>query len=164
MMILHMEINIIIDERLEDCPDESWFHSIIEQVLTALEISNAELGLVISTQDKIQELNKLYRGKDRPTDVLSFHMLSSETKKEESDITPFLTPPDGMVHLGEVVISYPQAVLQAEERKHSVEKELIILVIHGILHLLGYDDEEDEKRQVMQDKENEILKSITERT
>ena len=162
MMNLHMEINIIIDERLEGCPEESWFHSITERVLTLLNISNAELGLVISTQERIQELNKLYRGKDRPTDVLSFYMLSSEKQEEESDITSFITPPDGMLHLGEVVISYPQAVLQAEERKHSVEKELTILVIHGILHLLGYDEEEDEKRQAMQDKETEILSSITE--
>jgi len=154
-----MEINVLIDEGLEDYLKEDWLQRIAEQVLMAQNVSsNAELGLVITSQERVQQLNKSYLGRDEPTDVLAFYMLP--TGETGADLSPFVTPPDGMLHLGEVIISYPQAVIQAEEHQHSVRKEIAILVIHGVLHLLGYEDANPELKRQMTDREVEILTSI----
>ncbi|MDD5510017.1 MAG: rRNA maturation RNase YbeY [Dehalococcoidales bacterium] len=151
-MITDMEIDILVDEGLAGCPDALWLKEVAGRVLTAQGIdSQAELGLFITSQERIRELNRSYLGKDRPTDVIAFHMLSGG---EESN---FVLPPDGVLHLGEVVISYPQAVIQAEQQGHSIMKEVAILIIHGILHLLGYQDEEPELKLRMAGREAEIL-------
>ena len=153
-----MEINVLFDERLEGCLDTIWLKDIAERILTAQGIGNdIEMGLVIASQQKVQELNKLYRGKDAPTDVLSFTMQAEPGDESE---TGFTTPPDGIKHLGEVIISYPQATKQAEEYHHSIKREVVILVIHGILHLLSYDHIEDEPAQQMAARESVILKTI----
>jgi rRNA maturation RNase YbeY len=81
----------------------------------------------------------------------------SPDTSQESELS-FVYPPDGIRHLGEVVISYPQAVKQAQERGHGVAQELTLLIVHGILHLLGYDDELPEMEKQMKARENEILK------
>ena len=78
--------------------------------------------------------------------------------REETE--PFVLPPDGVNHLGEVIISYPQAVIQAAEQGHPPGRETAILVIHGILHLLGYEDETPPLRQQMAAREQEILSRI----
>ncbi len=159
-----MEINIIVDENLEGCPQASWLQSIAEQVLVAEGAdSSAELGLVIVNQSKIQELNLKYLGRDEPTDVIAFPMLPEPpAAPAEKEPPSFVRPPDGVAHLGEVIVSCPQAVIQAEERRHSVEKELAILIIHGILHLLGYDHEDPAPRRRMRAREAEILGGIKE--
>ncbi len=157
-----MVINVLIDEELEGCLAESWLQSVAEQVLIAESVSSAaELSLVIASQEGVQELNRTYRGKDEPTDVLSFSMLPAE-EKPEADSPPFVTPPDGVLHLGEVIVSYPQAVIQAGEQQHSVEKEITILLIHGVLHLLGYEHDKPEPESDMRAREAEILGNIEE--
>jgi len=160
MTIKAMEINILIDKEFEKCFEMGWLESTAEQALISEGVSpDAEMGLVITGQERIRELNRSYLGKDRPTDVLAFAM-SSTGEKLEVDSPPFVTPPDGVLHLGEVIISYPQAVIQAEEHHHSIKRELAILTVHGVLHLLGYDDEQPEPRQRMKARENEILSQI----
>ena len=127
-----MEIDVLIDDAFSDCPEASWLQKVIKQVLMAQGVgADVELSLLVTGQEKVQELNRSYRGIDEPTDVLAFFMT------DEAESSPFITPPDGMRHLGEVIISYPQAVIQAKEHKHSLKKELAILIIHGVLHLLG---------------------------
>ena len=153
-----MEINILFDEGFEGCLDAGWLKDIAEKVITAQGIgSDIEMGLVIASQQRVRHLNKAYRGKDMPTDVLSFAMFA-----ESSDIAEaaFIHPPDGIKHLGEVIISYPQAIIQAEEHRHSIKREVAILVIHGILHLLGYDHIEDEPAQQMAARELAVLETI----
>ena len=155
-----MEINLIIDGEFTGCPDIEWFQHIAAQVLDAQGAGgNAEIGLVITGQEKVQELNRDYRGEDRPTDVLAFYMTAAGGQPE-SESTQFVSPPDGMRHLGEVVISYPQAVTQAQEHRHSINKELTILIIHGVLHLLGYDHENTQQKQEMAAREQIILSKI----
>jgi len=150
-----MEINVLIDDEFEGCPGVPWLQSIVEQVLTAQDIGpESEVGLVITGQERVQELNRRYLGKDAPTDVIAFHMLSAKGEP------PFVLPPDGVTHLGEVIISYPQAVIQAGEHGHSIKKEIAILIIHGVLHLLGYEDEETELGHQMAAKEREIMSYI----
>ena len=158
-IIVSVEINVLIDDRLGECLDAGWLQSVVEQVLIAQDVSSeAEVGLVITSQERVQQLNRNYLGKDAPTDVLAFSMLSAG---EES--SSFVPPPDGVTHLGEVIISYPQAVIQAAEQGHPVKKEIAILIIHGVLHLLGYGDEKPEPKRQMTAKEKEIMSYIESR-
>ena len=160
-----MEINVLIDEGLEGRLDVGWLQSIAGQVLLAEDAGpGAEVGLVITGQEKMRELNLVHLGEDAPTDVLAFPMLDGPgVEEEEGAGAGFVAPPDGLSHLGEVIICHPQAVIQAEERGHSVEKEVATLVVHGILHLLGYDHDEPERQRRMQEREAEILSLIEER-
>ena len=153
-----MEINVLVDEGFERCLEVSWLERVAERVLVAQGIdSRAELGLVIVGQERVRQLNLSYLGKDEPTDVLAFSMLPEPSG---GDLVSFVAPPDGIKHLGEVVISYPQAVIQAEERRHSVEREIAILIIHGVLHLLGYEHDNPELERQMRTREVEILNLI----
>ena len=152
-----MEINILIDEGLEGYLEVGWLRSVAEQVLVIQAVDlGAELGLVITSQERVQQLNQSYLGKDEPTDVLAFSMMPDEGEAGAD----FVMPPDGISHLGEVIISYPQAVIQAEEHRHSIKKEIAILIIHGVLHLLGYEHDKPELEQQMSAREVEILSRI----
>ena len=152
-----MEINVLIDERLEGDLELSWLQSIAQQVLVAQGAgAEVELGLLIATQERVRQLNRDYLGRDEPTDVLAF----SAREEVGTDSPPFVQPPDGVLHLGEVIISYPQAAIQAEEHQHSIKKELAILIIHGVLHLLGYEHDKPELARQMRAREAELLSYI----
>ncbi len=158
-----MEINVSIDEGLEGCIDAGWLQSVAERVLIAQGVSsNVELGLFIAGGERVRQLNRSYRGKDEPTDVLAFSMLPEQSAQgmPGTDFPPFVIPPDGVLHLGEVIISYPQAVTQAEEHQHSIKKEIAILLIHGVLHLLGYEHDEPVLKRRMTAREVEVLNYI----
>ncbi len=162
-----MQINVLIEEDLDGCLEVSWLQSVAEQVLVAQNVdSMAELDLVITDQAKIQQLNLSYLERNEPTDVLAFSMLPEPPAGQETqkDTPPFVVPPDGVTRLGEVIISYPQAVVQAEEHRHSVKKEIAILIIHGVLHLLGYDHDKPEPERQMRTREAKILNSIEEKS
>jgi probable rRNA maturation factor len=150
---MSFDISIQVDEPFIDNIDKALIKKAAEIALeTKKEYDSFELGVVVTDDDNIHRINKEYRGVDEPTDVISFALLEGEDD--------FVMPPDGTLHLGEVVISYPRAVEQAIEQKHSTDRELAWLVIHGVLHLLGYDHETDADRLAMQTIENEILSKI----
>jgi probable rRNA maturation factor len=108
-----------------------------------------EVGLVVTDDETLRDLNRRYLGLDEPTDVLSFgHQPSGQ---------PFVTPPDGVRRLGEVIMSYPTAERQAEEVGHSVEDEAAHLVVHGLLHLLGYDHANPADERRMRAREDALL-------
>lgn len=152
------DVNVIIDVEVDSSITEDWLTNMVHNVVEYMGITMpTEMGLVITDNDKVKELNRDYRGIDEPTDVLAFAM---KYEGMEGAI-PFVVPPDNVEHLGEVIISYPQAVKQAMERGHKVEVELTILVVHGILHLLAYDHEKPEDRQVMEAKEREIIERLS---
>jgi len=131
----------------------AWLRRIARRVLAAEDAGPTELGVVISDDTTVRELNRRYLGVDEPTDVLSFGL------GEEGD-GPFALPPGEAAALGEVIVSYPTAVRQAEEQGHSVEAEVAHLLVHGILHLLGYDHLEAEDERVMREREEEILPDL----
>lgn len=116
----------------------------------------AEISLVIIGEKRIRALNKKYRGIDKITDTLSFgNDATDKTAKNKN--TKFINPPDDILCLGEVFICYSRAVEQAKQKKHSVKKELAILLVHGILHLLGYEHKGDYENSEMKVLEKEIL-------
>jgi probable rRNA maturation factor len=150
-----MEINISIDQGFHGCPTPGWLEAVAKKVLEAQGAgAEAEMSLLIATSERIKELNREYLGEDEPTDVLAF------SAREEGAELPFIHPPDGLLHLGEVIIAYPQAVIQAAEHGHPVKKELAILIIHGLLHLLGYDHDEPDSERRMKAREAELLSYI----
>jgi probable rRNA maturation factor len=106
-----------------------------------------ELSIALVEIDEIAELNARYRGKAGPTDVLSF----------PCDDPCAIVGPDEPVALGDVVIAPEAAVRQASELGHTVEEELNLLLVHGVLHLLGYDHEADEDAAAMQARERVLL-------
>ena len=109
----------------------------------------AEVSLMLVDDQRIHALNLEYRGVDRPTDVLSFALQEEMEEEPDSDFA------DGM--LGDIVISVPRARAQAEEYGHSFERELVYLAVHGTLHLLGYDHEEETAKLEMRRKEEEVM-------
>jgi len=114
-------------------------------LLKMLSLPDAELSIVLCDDSFIHPLNRDYRGKDAPTDVLSF----AQREGEGAD-------PDDPV-LGDVIISVETAARQAEERGHTLARELRVLLVHGILHLLGYDHIEDDEAEEMEARERSLL-------
>lgn len=147
------EIGIQIEQEFQKCIDAQWVRKLAQEVLKAESITPPyEMSLVFTDSETVRRLNRDYRGIDEPTDVLAFYMLPQPGADAD-----FVSPPDDVTHLGEVIISYPKAVEQAEEQGHSTEQELALLIIHGILHLLGYDHEKPEEEARMKAREGELL-------
>jgi len=106
------------------------------------------LAVVVTDDEEVQRLNCLYRGGDYLTDVLAFGGGGGEG---------FVSSEEEKSHLGDVLISYPRAVEQAQEYGHSTCQELELLLVHGILHLLGYEDHTPSQRSRMWTKQKELL-------
>jgi probable rRNA maturation factor len=109
--------------------------------------AGADLSLVLTEDSQIRELNAQFMDTDAPTDVLSF-------PGGETD------PDTQVYYLGDVIISYPQAVLQAQAGGHKLLDELQLLVVHGVLHLLGYDHDDDAEKARMWARQAEILSRL----
>lgn len=152
--MVDFELHVSIDEPFESCLDEEWVRGVVGHALEMEGVgSTAEVGLVITGDDMVRQLNRDYRSIDDTTDVLSFAL------REDSGVS-FVNPPDGVLHLGEVIVSYPRAVAQAGEHQHSVQRELALLLVHGVLHLLGHDHEEPEDEARMRAAEERVLGAL----
>lgn len=112
----------------------------------------AEVSVVLTDDAYIQQLNHQYRGLDCATDVLSFAL-------NEGDEPPVVDGP-AQILLGDIVISLDTAARQAQEFGHSLAREVSYLAVHGLLHLLGYDHQEEENRAVMRAQEERILSAL----
>jgi len=110
-----------------------------------------EVGIIFVNNNYIKRLNRRYRKVNRATDVIAFPM------EEHREFTPSI--PSSCL-LGDVFISAEKAKVQAKALKHSIKKEIAILTIHGILHLLSYDHERRKDGRVMRNKEEKILNQI----
>ncbi|MCM3784476.1 rRNA maturation RNase YbeY [Neobacillus mesonae] len=137
------------------------FTQLLEKAAEMEGVTEGEVALTFVDDEEIHELNKEYRGIDRPTDVLSFAM--NETLDEELDIVYELESgetvdiPDV---LGDIIISVPTAIAQSEDYGHSVERELGFLFVHGFLHLLGYDHQDEASEAEMMGKQEAVLASV----
>lgn len=110
-----------------------------------------EVSVTFVNNERIQEINREYRGKDKPTDVISFAL--EEMGEGEIAISGTNLPRV----LGDIIISTDKACEQAEEYGHSFQRELGFLAVHGFLHLLGYDHETEEEEKEMFDLQRRIL-------
>lgn len=152
---MEIELSIQTDPEFQGKVDQERVSELILRTLSHEGITTPlSMGLLVTDDGTIKKLNLTYRGQDSETDVLAFG-----TNKAQSR---FISAPSIPPHLGDVVVSYPRAVAQAEEYGCSVEQELHRLVVHGMLHLLGYDDQSDEEREKMWNKQETILRQFSE--
>lgn len=123
-----------------------------------------EINLTLTDNNGIHEINREYREIDRPTDVLSFPMLSYETagdfSKLEEDYDNNFNPDTGEIMLGDIIISIDKVLEQAESYGHSTRREFAFLIVHSMLHLFGYDHMEPQEAAVMEDKQRVILEKM----
>jgi probable rRNA maturation factor len=156
----------------------------VSRTLQAVNISQpVTLSLVITDDAEMQALNRQYRQQDKPTDVLSFPLLDApmvyapadqlwqpEGEMQEEDTSEkqvhnerhpaFVTPAEMPANLGDIVISWPTVNRQAEQAGHPAAYELLYLLAHGTLHLVGYDDQTEEGYQAMVRLQASILQAI----
>lgn len=112
-----------------------------------------DMAVVITDDETIQALNRDFRGLDEPTDVLAFG---------EEKPGPFVLAPGEPAYLGDIVISLERAEAQAKERGIPAKTELQLLLVHGILHLLGYDHHTEEAQRRMWERQDAILDMLKE--
>lgn len=142
------ETNELVKEQLKTIEDLLQYAADMEEVA-----QDAEISVTFVTNERIQEVNREYRDKDQPTDVISFAL--EEMGEGEIEIIGIEQPPV----LGDIIISIQRAKEQAEEYGHTFLRELGFLAVHGFLHLLGYDHMTEEDEKVMFTKQKEILNS-----
>ena len=127
--------------------NKRFLRKIISQTLKSESASeDKEVSLALVSNKEISKLNERFRGARRITDVLAFPLGGEFVSTKNL--------------LGEVVISVDKAEEQARRERHSLKNELALLTVHGVLHLLDYTDEEKEKKEIMRDKEGQILHSL----
>jgi len=140
-----------IERGLPQPPQRRWLEKAVRAALKSSKVEGVVgLTVVITSDASICELNRLYRGIDAPTDVLSFGNAAGEAQLPGADDA----------YLGDVVISYARASEQAAAFGHSVEEEIALLVVHGVLHLLGHDHEQADDRQRMWGVQDQALEML----
>lgn len=124
----------------------------INRMIDALQLPNVEVSFLLTDDARIHELNKVYRHKDRPTDVLAFALREGDFAELAGDA------------LGDVIVSVPTARKQAEERGKAVLEEVTMLAAHGLLHLLGWDHDTDAKERRMTAETERLCRAATSRS
>ena len=131
------------------------------------------LTLLITDDSSVRDMNKQYREQDKPTDVLSFPLLAKplaqapadqlwtpQPTEEDQQIPDFVTPPDMVTNLGDIIMSWPTILRQATEAGHNPLIELLYLLSHGVLHLVGYDDHTEAGYQAMVHMQLSVLRKL----
>lgn len=147
-----MEVVLSSQPELLVVPDglESVIRTVLNKTAEVYGLSpQTEVSVLLTDNATIHSLNRDYRNKDMPTDVLSFAL------NEGDEPTIIDGPPENL--LGDIIISLEKASEQAAEYGHSQEREVAFLTLHGLLHLLGYDHETDDDRAEMRQEEENVL-------
>ncbi len=134
---------------------------------------DVEVSITFVDEENIREINKEFRDIDKSTDVLSFPMIEydsdySRISDREEELYDFINdridiknPDTDEIILGDIVLCIPVIIMQAQEYNHSILREYAFLIAHSMLHLLGYDHIEDDERIIMENKQNQILESLS---
>lgn len=134
---------------------------------------DVEVSITFVNEESIRKINKEYRDIDNSTDVLSFPMIEYDSdysriseRKEEMydfliDVIDIKNPDTDEIILGDIVLCVPVIINQAKEYNHSILREYAFLIVHSMLHLLGFDHIEDDERIIMENKQNQILESLS---
>jgi len=153
-LIYHIDIEI--DEAIGDTIDEAAIRAAVAAALHQAALTEAALTIVLTTDDDVRALNAHYRGIDAPTDVLSF--AASDTLADAPALAVAEEAAAEVKHfLGDLVIAYPYAARQAAYYHNSVTAELQLLAVHGTLHLLGYDHDDEESEAMMWSRQEQVL-------
>ena len=161
-------MSFILEEEVKvpfDFDYETLAQKVIHHCLDYTEFPyEAEVNLTLTDNEGIHTINREFRQIDRPTDVLSFPMLSYEAPGDfafldDEDCDDF-NPDTGEALLGDIVISVDKVIEQAENYGHSIEREYAFLITHSMLHLFGYDHMTEEEAAVMEAKQTEILNEL----
>ena len=176
-----LQVLVSVDEPYEGEIDYALLEDVARAGLSAAGVAGeAEVSLLITGDETVRALNAEYRGLDETTDVLSFSAEhpghwegegdgptdsrfrgNDETGGNDEEEGDFVLPPGMPRPLGEIIVSWPQAQRQAGEHEVSPVQELAHLVVHGALHLVGYDHVEPEETALMQEREREALRSLS---
>jgi probable rRNA maturation factor len=151
MQVTRMEIEVQIAPTFARLLSAKRLREVAKGALRCEGVSG-QVTLVVTDDEGIQALNREYLGRDAPTDVLAF-------SAQEAAGT-FVAAPEMEEYLGDVIVSYPRAVAQAEDHGHSVDEELNLLIVHGVLHLLGYDHADEQEMAVMWARQGAILAGL----
>ena len=144
---MEMEISIVDREEFIDGPGREELVGLVKRILAYLDLSaRSELCVSLVSDGDMRELNRRYRQIDATTDVLCF--------PQKSDVNPDL--------LGDIVISYQTALRHSRRLEITVEEELRLLIVHAVLHLLGFDHKKKKERETMREKEKEVLNYLAE--
>lgn len=151
---------------IENCQDKHEFNEEVENLIkqtirTCLNYENFiipyEVSVTITDNDEIKDINNEHRGINKPTDVLSFPMTNISSGKYDIEELKY-DMDEGVLLLGDIVISFEKAIEQANEYGHSVHREIAFLTAHGMMHLLGYDHMNKNDELIMFTKQEEVLK------
>lgn len=143
-----MEISIVDREEFIDGPGREELVRLVKRILAYLDLSaRSELCVSLVSDGDMRELNLRYRQIDATTDVLCF--------PQRSDVNPDL--------LGDIVISYQTALRHSRKLEITIDEELRLLIVHAVLHLLGFDHKKRKERETMREKEKEVLDYLAER-
>lgn len=150
-----MEISVAhegVDEG--EPPSTGWVEAVVHKTLEIAGIDEpCEVSVLLTNDARIHELNRDYRGMDKPTDVLSFALEEDET---------VVLPPGFPRMLGDVIVSLDTIRRQAAEHSKTPAQECAWALCHGVLHLLGYDHQTDEEEDEMRGREQEVLSALGE--
>ena len=149
-----------LDDLAADAPPAEWIARAVDRALSvATDSAASALSVAIADDETVAALNLAHRGVEGTTDVLSFSNVHFGAYYGEDDRPPpadpadFVLPPDSEPDVGEIVISYPQALRQAAEANRDAREEIAALLAHGVLHLLGYDHEDERDAAEMRERE-----------
>lgn len=147
-----------------DFDEEALYKTVVNTVLSEEGCPyEAEVSLLITDDEAIREINRESRGVDAPTDVLSFPMAEYDIPADFSrveDTADCFNIETGELMLGDIVISADRIIAQAEEYGHGVRREYAFLIVHSMLHLIGYDHIEEADRLVMEEKQRKIMELL----
>lgn len=149
---VRVEAGALSAQGLEKVVGAGFVTRVLQAMADRLEVVG-EVSVSFVSDEEIHDLNRDYRAVDRPTDVLSFALQEGENFPEPTDFEA-----DPM--LGDIVVSIPTAVRQAEDYGHSIEREVAFLLAHGFLHLLGYDHQSPEEEREMFQIQEEVLEQL----
>lgn len=147
-----------IYDEVESRLDTALIQKVFEEYRTHFDLpDNVNVELTIVDEDTIKDVNKQYRGVDSVTDVLSFPSLEVKLPFVAEDYPLDIDPSSGEIMLGEIMLCYSHMAEQSAEYGHSKERESCYLVLHGLLHLLGFDHIEQLDKEKMREQEELIL-------
>jgi probable rRNA maturation factor len=171
-----IELYINISDEQQNAQVEQLFSTLdldgfVQRTLQTVDIFDPVMVTLLITDDEgIRDMNKQYRDQNKPTDVLSFPLIDQPLvqapeeqlwfSKASEHNDAFISPPGPVLNLGDVVISWPTLLRQASEVGHSPQYELLYLLCHGVLHLVGYDDQTEAGYRAMVSIQERVLESI----